>query len=137
MQYYFTFLSLITCSTEWRSHRHQKWWRIQTHDKLFLTVSLFTLNVFTFSRNIKRELKPYDTSPRNFKKGTFYPAAQARVPINQRPITFESPKGVMKIIRRKQVMYFHKGSPIQSLSIRNIYNLIHINTYNMYLSFQK
>ncbi len=58
------------------------------------------------------ELKPYDTSLRSFKKGAFYLAAQARVPIVPMLITFESPKGLMKIIRKKPVMRFHIGKPI-------------------------
>lgn len=58
------------------------------------------------------ELKPYDTSLRDFKKGAFHLAAQARVPIVPMSITFESPKGLIKIIRKKPVMRLHIGKPI-------------------------
>jgi len=58
------------------------------------------------------ELKPYDTNLRTFKKGAFHLAAQAQVPIVPMLITFESPKGLRKIIRRKPVMRLHIGKPI-------------------------
>lgn len=57
------------------------------------------------------ELKPYDNSLRDFKKGVFYLAAKARVPIVPMLITFESPKGLIKIIRKKPVMRLHIGKP--------------------------
>ncbi|NLN81419.1 MAG: glycosyltransferase [Clostridiales bacterium] len=59
------------------------------------------------------ELKPYDTGLRSFKKGAFHLAAQARVPIVPMSITFEAPKGLMKIIRKKPVMRLHVGRPIE------------------------
>ncbi|NLY43365.1 MAG: glycosyltransferase [Clostridiaceae bacterium] len=62
------------------------------------------------------ELKPYDTSLRDFKKGAFYLAAQAQVPIVPMLITFEPPKGLMKIIRRKPVMRLHIGKPIYPIA---------------------
>lgn len=62
------------------------------------------------------ELKPYDTSLRDFKKGAFYLAAQARVPIVPMLITFESPKGLIKIIRKKPVMRLHIGEPIYPIA---------------------
>lgn len=58
------------------------------------------------------ELKPYDTVLREFKKGAFYLAARARVPIVPMRITFESPKGLLKLIRKKPVMRLHIGKPI-------------------------
>ncbi|NLM21983.1 MAG: glycosyltransferase [Peptococcaceae bacterium] len=62
------------------------------------------------------ELKPYDTSLRNFKKGAFHLAAQAQVPIVPILITFESPKGLGKIIRKKPVMRLHIGKPIYPIA---------------------
>jgi len=58
------------------------------------------------------ELKPYDTSLRSFKKGAFLLAAQARVPIVPMTITFETPKGLIKLIRKKPVMRLKIGKPI-------------------------
>lgn len=58
------------------------------------------------------ELKPYDTRLRDFKRGAFYLAAKARVPIVPMLITFEPPKGLMKFIRKKPVMRLNIGKPI-------------------------
>lgn len=58
------------------------------------------------------ELKPYDTNLRDFKKGAFHLAAQARVPIVPMLITFEPPKGLIRLIRKKPVMRLHIGKPI-------------------------
>ncbi|MGI6278977.1 MAG: glycosyltransferase [Acutalibacteraceae bacterium] len=58
------------------------------------------------------ELKPYDTGLRNFKKGAFHLAAQARVPIIPMTITFEATTGLRKLIRKKPVMRLHIGKPI-------------------------
>ncbi|HHU49619.1 MAG: 1-acyl-sn-glycerol-3-phosphate acyltransferase [Caldicoprobacterales bacterium] len=58
-------------------------------------------------------LRPYDTCLRSFKKGAFHLAAQARVPIVPMLITFEQPKGVYRIIRKKPVMILHVGKPIE------------------------
>lgn len=58
------------------------------------------------------ELKPYDTNLRDFKRGAFHLAAQARVPIVPMSITFEAPKGLLKLFRRKPVMRLHVGKPI-------------------------
>jgi len=52
----------------------------------------------------------------NFKKGAFYLAAQAQVPIVPMLITFEPPKGLIKIIRKKPVMRLHIGKPIHPMS---------------------
>lgn len=62
------------------------------------------------------ELKPYDTSLREFRKGAFYLAAKARVPIVPMRITFQSPKGLLKLIRRKPVMRLHIGKPIHPIA---------------------
>lgn len=62
------------------------------------------------------ELKPYDTSLRSFKKGAFYLAAKARVPIVPMIITFEAPKGLLKPIRKKPVMRLHIGKPIYPIA---------------------
>jgi len=62
------------------------------------------------------ELKPYDTNLRDFKKGAFHLAAQARVPIVPMLITFESPKGLMKMIRKKPVMRLNIGKPIYPIN---------------------
>lgn len=62
------------------------------------------------------ELRPYDTGLQNFKKGAFYLAAQAQVPIVPMLITFEPPKGLIKIIRKKPVMRLHIGKPIHPMS---------------------
>jgi len=61
------------------------------------------------------ELKPYDTSLRTFKRGAFHLAAQAQVPIVPMSITFESPKGLRKLIRKKPVMRLHIGKPIDPI----------------------
>jgi len=58
------------------------------------------------------ELKHYDTGIRNFRKGAFYLAAKARVPIVPMVITFEKPKGLYKFIRKKPVMRLRIGKPI-------------------------
>jgi len=52
------------------------------------------------------ELRPYDTGLQNFKKGAFYLAAQAQVPIVPMLITFEPPKGLIKIIRKSRLCVF-------------------------------
>jgi len=62
------------------------------------------------------ELKPYDTDLRNFKKGAFYLAAQARVPIIPITITFKQPKGIAKLYRRKPTMMVHIGEPVPPVS---------------------
>ena len=62
------------------------------------------------------ELNPYDTKLRNFKKGAFYLASQARVPIVPMSISFRKPKGIYKLIRNKPTMVLHVGKPIQPMS---------------------
>lgn len=59
------------------------------------------------------ELIPYDTKLREFKKGAFYLAALARVPIVPMSIKFQRPKGLYRFIRRKPVMRVYVGKPIQ------------------------
>ncbi|MHB1485543.1 MAG: glycosyltransferase [Saccharofermentanales bacterium] len=58
------------------------------------------------------ELVPYDTRLREFKKGAFYLAAQARVPIVPMSIKFQCPKGLYRLIRKKPVMRVFVGKPI-------------------------
>ncbi|NLN40827.1 MAG: glycosyltransferase [Clostridiales bacterium] len=63
------------------------------------------------------ELIPYDTGLRTFRKGAFYLAAQARVPIVPISITFKLPKGIAKLYRKKPTMVVHIGEPVPPVSI--------------------
>ncbi|MGE5828570.1 MAG: glycosyltransferase [Micromonosporaceae bacterium] len=58
------------------------------------------------------ELKPYDTSLRDFKRGAFHLAAQARVPVVPLSIRFTPPTGVRRTFRRKPTMVIVFGEPI-------------------------
>lgn len=58
------------------------------------------------------ELIPYDTTLRDFKKGAFYLAARARVPIVPMTIRFEAPRGLLRLVRKKPVMRLHIGRPV-------------------------
>jgi 1-acyl-sn-glycerol-3-phosphate acyltransferase len=58
------------------------------------------------------ELKPYDTSLRDFKRGAFHLAAQARVPVVPLSIRFAPPTGWARIFRRKPTMVIVIGEPI-------------------------
>jgi 1-acyl-sn-glycerol-3-phosphate acyltransferase len=58
------------------------------------------------------ELKPYDTSLRDFKRGAFHLAAQARVPVVPLSIRFKPPNGVGRMFRRKPTMVIVLGEPI-------------------------
>ncbi len=58
------------------------------------------------------ELKPYDTSLRDFKQGAFHLAAQARVPVVPLSIRFTPPTGVSRMFRRKPTMVIVIGEPI-------------------------
>jgi 1-acyl-sn-glycerol-3-phosphate acyltransferase len=58
------------------------------------------------------DLKPYDTSLRDFKRGAFHLAAQARVPVVPLSIRFTPPTGVGRIFRRKPTMVIVIGEPI-------------------------
>ena len=58
------------------------------------------------------ELKPYDTSLRDFKRGAFHLAAQARVPVVPLSIRFTPPTGVGRLFRRKPTMVIVLGDPI-------------------------
>jgi 1-acyl-sn-glycerol-3-phosphate acyltransferase len=58
------------------------------------------------------ELKPYDMSLRDFKRGAFHLAAQARVPVVPLSIRFTPPTGVGRIFRRKPTMVIVIGEPI-------------------------
>ncbi len=58
------------------------------------------------------ELKPYDRSLRDFKRGAFHLAAQARVPVVPLSIRFTPPAGVGRLFRRKPTMVLVIGEPI-------------------------
>jgi 1-acyl-sn-glycerol-3-phosphate acyltransferase len=58
------------------------------------------------------DLKPYDTSLRDFKRGAFHLAARARVPIVPLSIRFTPPTGVGRLFRRKPTMVLVFGEPI-------------------------
>ena len=58
------------------------------------------------------ELKPYDTSLRDFKRGAFHLAAQARVAVVPLSIRFDPPTGVVRMFRRKPTMVIVIGEPI-------------------------
>ncbi len=58
------------------------------------------------------ELKPYATSLREFKRGAFHLAAQARVPVVPLSIRFTPPRGVGRLFRRKPTMVIVFGDPI-------------------------
>jgi 1-acyl-sn-glycerol-3-phosphate acyltransferase len=59
------------------------------------------------------ELKPYDTSLRDFKPGAFHLAAQARVPVVPLSIRFTPPTGIRRMLRRKPTMVIVLGEPIE------------------------
>jgi len=59
------------------------------------------------------ELKPYDTSLRDFKRGAFHLAAQARVPVIPLSIRFRPPTGVGRLFRRRPTMVLVLGDPIE------------------------
>jgi len=59
------------------------------------------------------DLRPYDTSLRDFKRGAFYLAARARVPIVPLSIRFTPPGGVRRMFRRRPTMVIVAGEPIQ------------------------
>ena len=58
------------------------------------------------------DLKPYDTTLRDFKRGAFHLAAQARVPVVPLSIRFTPPSGVGRLFRRKPTMVLVIGEPI-------------------------
>ncbi len=58
------------------------------------------------------DLKPYDTSLRDFKRGAFHLAAQARVPVVPLSIRFTPPTGIGRLFRRKPTMVLVIGEPI-------------------------
>ncbi|WP_433217218.1 glycosyltransferase [Dactylosporangium sp. CS-047395] len=58
------------------------------------------------------ELRPYDTSLRDFKQGAFHLAAQARVPVIPLSIRFRPPTGLSRLFRRKPTMVIVIGEPI-------------------------
>lgn len=61
-------------------------------------------------------VSPFDTGLRSFKKGAFHLATGAHVPIVPMIITFEPPKGVYKMIRKKPVMTLHVGKPVEPVA---------------------
>ncbi|HHW46889.1 MAG TPA: glycosyltransferase [Clostridiales bacterium] len=63
------------------------------------------------------DLKPYDTDLRSFKKGAFYLAAKARVPVVPMSISFRKPKGLRKLFRKKPLPTLHILEPIYPISI--------------------
>jgi len=58
------------------------------------------------------ELVPYDTNLRDFKRGAFHLAAQARVPVVPLSIRFTPPRGFRRLIRRRPTMVIVVGEPI-------------------------
>jgi 1-acyl-sn-glycerol-3-phosphate acyltransferase len=58
------------------------------------------------------DLKPYDTSLRDFKRGAFHLAARARVPVVPLSIRFTPPTGLGRIFRRKPTMVIILDDPI-------------------------
>ncbi|MEV6932305.1 glycosyltransferase [Dactylosporangium sp. NPDC051485] len=58
------------------------------------------------------ELRPYDTGLRDFKRGAFHLAAQARVPVLPLSIRFTPPSGAGRLLRRKPTMVIVIGEPI-------------------------
>jgi len=62
------------------------------------------------------DLKPYDTSLRDFKRGAFHLAAQARVPVVPLSIRFTPPTGVGRLFRRKPTMVVVLGEPIAPMT---------------------
>jgi 1-acyl-sn-glycerol-3-phosphate acyltransferase len=58
------------------------------------------------------ELRPYDTNLRDFKRGAFHLAAQARVPVVPLSIRFTPPAGLGRLFRRKPTMVIVVGDPI-------------------------
>ncbi|MCW6004403.1 glycosyltransferase [Micromonospora sp. CPCC 205371] len=58
------------------------------------------------------ELKPYDTSLRDFKRGAFHLAAQARVPVVPLSIRFTPPTGMGRVFRCKPTMVIVLSEPI-------------------------
>jgi 1-acyl-sn-glycerol-3-phosphate acyltransferase len=63
------------------------------------------------------DLKPYDTSLRDFKRGAFHLAAQARVPVVPLSIRFTPPTGVGRLFRRKPTMVVVLGEPIAPMTM--------------------
>ena len=58
------------------------------------------------------ELVPYDTELRDFKRGAFHLAAQARVPVVPLSTRFTPPRGLRRLVRRKPTMVIVVGEPI-------------------------
>jgi 1-acyl-sn-glycerol-3-phosphate acyltransferase len=58
------------------------------------------------------ELRPYASGLQSFKSGAFHLAAKARVPLVPMSITFQKPKGLRALLRKKPVMVLSIGKPI-------------------------
>jgi 1,2-diacylglycerol 3-alpha-glucosyltransferase len=63
------------------------------------------------------ELKPYDESLRDFKRGAFHLAAQARVPVVPLSIRFTPPTGIRRLFTHKPTMVIVLGDPIVPTTI--------------------
>ena len=61
-------------------------------------------------------VSPYNSELQDFKKGAFYLAAKAHVPILPMVITFRPPKGLHKLFRKKPVMLLTIGEPMPPCS---------------------
>jgi 1,2-diacylglycerol 3-alpha-glucosyltransferase len=57
------------------------------------------------------ELRPYDTSLRDFRRGAFHLAARARVPVVPLSIRFTPPTGVRRLLQRRPTMVIVIGEP--------------------------
>jgi len=62
------------------------------------------------------DLKPYNTDLCSFKKGAFYLAARARVPVVPMTISFCKPRGLYRLYKRKPAMRMRVGKPIYPVS---------------------
>ncbi|MCL2462786.1 MAG: glycosyltransferase [Defluviitaleaceae bacterium] len=62
------------------------------------------------------DLKPYNTNLCDFKKGAFYLAARARVPVVPMTISFCKPRGLYRLYKKKPAMRMRVGKPIYPVS---------------------
>lgn len=61
-------------------------------------------------------LRPYATNLLPFKRGAFYLAARARVPLVPMAISYHKPTGLRKVFRNKPDLILHIGKPIYPIS---------------------
>jgi 1-acyl-sn-glycerol-3-phosphate acyltransferase len=80
--------------------------------RFFSELELFLANGMGVHFFPEGELNPYDTSLRDFKRGAFHLAAQARVPVVPLSIRFTPPTGLGRLFRRKPTMVMVIGDPI-------------------------